>query len=191
MHGHDDRSVSDEALAREIEAALGVDPSPGFLPRIRARVAGQDVRHSWLWSAPWRWAGAAAVVSAVATLVVWTLREPEPASREARVDDAGVDVLRPAPEPVAPLVEPSKPAGPSAVRAAYTPRRAAVAPERVVVTSPDEAAALRQLVTAISARQVKAVDIPALGVESAPLPPIEEIVLEPIKLSPMAGLEGE
>jgi hypothetical protein len=57
--------------------------------------------------------------------------------------------------------------------------------------SPDEAAALRQLVTAISAQQVKAVDIPTLGAESAPLPPLEEIVLEPIKLSPMAGLEGE
>jgi hypothetical protein len=44
---------------------------------------------------------------------------------------------------------------------------------------------------------VGAVDVPVLGVEPAPLPPIEEIVpleelvLEPIKLSPMAGLEGE
>ena len=44
---------------------------------------------------------------------------------------------------------------------------------------------------AIAARQVEAMDIPQLGAESAPLPPIEEIVLEPIKLSPLAGLESE
>lgn len=59
------------------------------------------------------------------------------------------------------------------------------------MVSPSEAAALRQLVVAIAARQVGAVDIPKLEGESAPLPPLEEIVLEPIELSPIAGLEGE
>ena len=68
-------------------------------------------------------------------------------------------------------------------------RTAVTAPE--VVVSNDEAVALRQLVVAIANRQVKAVDIPELGVESVPLPTLEEIVLEPIKLSPLAGLEGE
>jgi hypothetical protein len=68
-------------------------------------------------------------------------------------------------------------------------RPALTAPE--VVVSNDEAVALRQLVVAIANRQVKAVDIPELGVESVPLPALEEIVLEPIKLSPLAGLEGE
>jgi hypothetical protein len=59
------------------------------------------------------------------------------------------------------------------------------------VVSADEAVGLRQLVAAIATSQIKAVDIPTLGVESTPLPPLEEIVLEPIKLSPLAGLEGE
>ena len=68
-------------------------------------------------------------------------------------------------------------------------RPALTAPE--VVVSDDEAVALRQLVVAIANRQVKAVDIPELGMESVPLPALEEIVLEPIKLSPLAGLEGE
>jgi hypothetical protein len=54
-----------------------------------------------------------------------------------------------------------------------------------VVVSRDEVVALQHLVGAIAARQVKAVDIPTLGAESAPLPAIEEIVLEPITLSPM------
>jgi hypothetical protein len=58
------------------------------------------------------------------------------------------------------------------------------------VVSSDEVVALRHLIGAIAARQIKAVDIPELGVESAPLPAIEEIVLEPITLSPMdAALE--
>ena len=60
-----------------------------------------------------------------------------------------------------------------------------------VVISREEGVALRQLVAAIAARQVEAADIPKLEGESAPLAPIEEIVLEPIELSPIAGLEGE
>jgi hypothetical protein len=57
-----------------------------------------------------------------------------------------------------------------------------------VVISPDEGLALRHLVVAIVARQVEAADIPELGGQSAPLPAIEEIVLEPITLSPMDGV---
>ena len=59
------------------------------------------------------------------------------------------------------------------------------------MVSPGEVAALRQLVVAIAARQVEAGDIPKLEGESVPLAPIGEIVLEPIELSPIAGLEGE
>jgi hypothetical protein len=66
----------------------------------------------------------------------------------------------------------------------------AVRPFEVVI-SPDDAAALRQLVAALTARQVEATDIPALGAESAPLPALEEIVVAPINISPLAALEGE
>jgi hypothetical protein len=37
------------------------------------------------------------------------------------------------------------------------------------------------------ARQVEAADIPELGGEFVPLPAIEEMVFEPITLSPMDG----
>jgi len=67
----------------------------------------------------------------------------------------------------------------------------AVTARNEVVVSPDDATALRRLVAAVSARQVKASDIPPFGGESAPLPAIEEIVLEPITLSPIAGLDSE
>jgi hypothetical protein len=60
-----------------------------------------------------------------------------------------------------------------------------------VLISLDEAVALRQLIVAIAARQVQATDIPQLTAASAPLPTIKEIVLEPIELSPLDGLESE
>ena len=177
--------LSDETLAREIEAALGVDPSPEFLPRVRARIANERIPESWF-SASWRWAGAVAVVTVAAVIGIWTLRDSPPAPREARVEQPPIETTTPSIEP-----EPPATATSPAVRAVRTARRPEVVTRFEVVTSPDEAAALRQLVAAITARQVEATDIPTLGAESAPLPLIEEIVLEPIKLSPMAGTEAE
>ena len=62
--------LSDEALAREIEAALGIDPSPEFLPRVRARIANERMQEGSVWSTSWRWAGAVVVVAAVAVIAI-------------------------------------------------------------------------------------------------------------------------
>ncbi|HVQ12860.1 MAG TPA: hypothetical protein VMS40_04690 [Vicinamibacterales bacterium] len=190
MDGHKHEGLSDDALEREIEAALGVDPSPEFLPRIRARIASERVHEGWMWSSSWRWAGVATTVVAIAVVAVWTLRDPTPAPRETRVLDVPpVDAGAASPGPAR-----TESPAPNPVRAVRNVRAlgqpASIAPLHVVVSA-DEAVGLRQLVVALSARQIKAVDIPTLGVESTPLPPLEEIVLEPIKLSPLAGLEGE
>ena len=187
MDGHKHAELSDETLEREIEAAFGVDPSPEFLPRIRARIASERVHEGWAWSAPWRWAAAGVMVAAVAGIGLWIGRDEAPAQRETRIADASP--VEPAPEAAAPAVSPDPVVVP-VVRAAHSPERVAVKKPEVLI-SQDEAVALRQLMVAITARQVEATDIPQLGAESAPLPPIEEIVLEPIKLSPLAGLETE
>ena len=176
--------LSDEALEREIEAALGVDPSPQFLPRVRARIASEPMHEGWFSSSSWRWASAAAVATAVAVIGVWTLRNPAPAPREVRIS--------PPVERTTPVAEPAR-VEPDPVASSRAPRPVrvrAVQPFEVVI-SPDEAEGLRQLVTAITARQVEAADIPALGGESAPLAALEEIVVEPINISPLAALEGE
>jgi hypothetical protein len=86
MDGHTHEDLSDEALAREIEAALGVDPSPQFLPRVRARIATERARQGWMWS--WRWAEAVAVLAGAGVIAVWTLREPVPAPRDPRITNA-------------------------------------------------------------------------------------------------------
>ncbi|HZM93824.1 MAG TPA: hypothetical protein VFB92_10405 [Vicinamibacterales bacterium] len=196
MDGHRHEGMSDETLEREIEAALGIDPSPEFLPRIRARIASERVNEVWLWRGLWQWAGAGVAVAGVAIIGLWILNGPASGSRDVRVANAP---QRPGPASDSGMVADAANSGssptPAPVRrpAAYTTRvprdRMATPPE--VVISRDEAVALRQLIAAIAARQVEAVDIPKLEGESAPIAPIEEIVLEPIELSPMAGLEGE
>jgi len=199
MDGYRHQELTGETLEKDIEAALGVDPSPGFLPRIRARIANERMQDGWFWSASWRWARVAAVVTAVAVIAVWTLRDPSRPSRPAHVVDTPpvestpppVVSALPAPALVASSVESSKPVSAPVARAEHSTRNPAVVARPEVLVSLDEAAALRQLIGAIAARQVEAMDIPRLAAESAPLPMIEEIVLEPIKLSPLDGLESE
>ena len=41
MDGYRHQELTDETLEKDIEAALGVDASPEFLPRIRARIANE------------------------------------------------------------------------------------------------------------------------------------------------------
>lgn len=192
MDGHRYEAVSDEALQREIEAALGVDPCPEFLPRVRARIAEARVHEAWLASAWWRWAGAA--LAAVIVVGVWALRNPAPAGNEVHMTPT-IGIATPPIESSSEALAPGGSTAESSASARVDPVTART-PGRIerpaeVLVSPDDAAALRHLVMAVAARQVKAVDIPELGVESAPLPPIEEIVLEPIKVRPLGGIESE
>jgi len=199
MDGYRHQELTDETLAKDIEAALGVDASPEFLPRIRARIANERMQEGWFSSVSWRWARVAAVVTAVAVIAVWTLRDPSRARREAHITDTPpvestpppVDSALPAPALVASSAESPNPVSAPVARAVRSTRTPAVVARPEVLISLDEAAALRKLIVAIAARQVEATDIPQLAAESAPLPMIEEIVLEPIKLSPLDGLESE
>jgi hypothetical protein len=199
MDGYKHEGMSDEALEREIEAALGVDPSPEFLPRVRERIANDRVHDGWLWSAPWRWTGAVAVVTAVAIIGVWTLRDPAPVPREASVTTTPpvetttppAEADGPAPALVASSAEAPKAVRAPAVRAVRSPQRPQVVASFDVVISPDEAAALKQLFTAISDRRIEASVLPDLQSALKPPVPIEEIVLEPITINPLAALEGE
>ena len=125
MDGYRHQELSDETLEKDIEAALGVDPSPEFLPRIRARIANERMQEGWFWSASWRWARVAAVVTAVAVIAVWTLRDPSRAPRQAHVVDTPpvestpppVDSALPASALVASSVESPKPVSAPVARA--------------------------------------------------------------------------
>ena len=68
MDGHKD-ALKDDPLARDIESALRVEPSPQFVARVRARVAREPLGATGVMS--WRfWLGGAAVVAGALALVV-------------------------------------------------------------------------------------------------------------------------
>jgi hypothetical protein len=74
--------LKDDPLARDIESALRVEPSPQFVARVRARVAREPVGATGVMS--WRlWLGGAAVVAGALALVV-SLGGP----RDMRVSDS-------------------------------------------------------------------------------------------------------
>jgi hypothetical protein len=187
MDGHQHERLSDETLEREIEAALGVDPSPEFLPRIRARVASERMQEGWAWSASWRWTVAGAVVAVVAILGLWIGREQAPAPRETQI--AGASPVEPVPQVSGPPFPSSAGVRPT-VRAARSPQRVAVKPPEVLISN-EESAALRQLFAAISDRRLETSELPDLAAALKPPAPIEDIVVEPIIISPLAPLSGE
>jgi hypothetical protein len=91
MDGREHESLSDEALEREIEAALAVDPSPEFLARVRARVEKEEGRA--VWPLRWQWVVGTVFTAAAALLVVYVSREPEPAA--VNREPAPIAVVRP------------------------------------------------------------------------------------------------
>jgi hypothetical protein len=81
MDGHRD-ALKDDPLARDIESALRVEPSPQFVARVRARVAREPRGATGVMS--WRlWLGGAVVVAGALALVV-SLGGP----RDMRVSDS-------------------------------------------------------------------------------------------------------
>jgi hypothetical protein len=188
MDGHEHPGLSDDALERDIEAALGVEPSPEFLPRVRARIAAEQVGSSRLWWGPWSWVSAAVVV-ALAAGSAWMLSAPNvDADRRVAAVSPPPPLAAPAPRTPAPVPEAIAVSPP-----VTQPRAQAIAPaaeSRVLVSSRD-AEALEYLVSSLNARRVEPSAVPELGSTPALLPPIDEIVLEPITLSPLVRLDSE
>lgn len=192
MDGHEHEQVSDQTLDRQIAAALAVEPSPEFRARVRARVATDKVHVAW-WRSP-TWAGFSIAMVTVGVIAGWigwnrAVVDAPRASAGTTVETTPALVAGDSAPPVV-RVERLDARQTARRESPVAPRRA-LASRREVIVSPDDASALRHLVTAIATRQLDAGDIPPLRTESVPLPPIDEIVLEPIKLSPIAGLESE
>jgi hypothetical protein len=191
MDGHVDEALTDRRLDREIEALLVVEPSPQFTARARERVARVQMQ------APWHGSvlrvGAAAAATAVVVIGMWRMPTPgprvseRPPSAASRPDEAVTPSVAAHPrDEAAPPVPLS--ATPRPVRVETQP---AEGPHAEIVISREDAAALQRLVDVLAARQLEPGVLPQLDSVSAPLAPIEEIVLEPITLSPIAGLDSE
>jgi hypothetical protein len=182
--------LNDEVLAREVESALRVDPSPEFLARVRLRIAAHPRPQAW--SVPWKFAAAGmiATVAVLALVAVSWDREPglsvTSISRPEtpRVSVPELDAVLPA----AP-VEASKPVTPPTTASAIT--RSAVASE--VVISPGERAALAALLRSLRAGRISPAILETMNADFEPLPPLEEVTIDPIAIEPippLALLEG-
>ena len=144
---------------------------------------------------PWSWATAGVLIATVAAGSVWILRSPVP-------DAGGHIALAPppagsvGPAPRTPVGESAPPivdgSGTIAASEPVTPPRSlARKVEGAVLVSPAEADALEYLASALIARRIEPSAVPDLDSAPVPLSPIEEIVLEPISLSPLVRLDSE
>jgi hypothetical protein len=195
MDGHEHPGLSDDALEREIEAALGVEPSPEFLPRVRARIASQYVQEWWPRMGPRSWATAAVLMATMAAGSAWILRSPLPdAGGHIALAPPPAVSVDPAPQtPVEDGVPPIVDVRGTIARSETVtpPRPPASKAEGAVLVSPAEADALEYLASALIARRIGPSAVPDLDSAPVPLSPIEEIVLEPISVSPLVRLDSE
>jgi hypothetical protein len=180
-----------DPLSRELEELTAATPSPEFLARARARLVDEPALVPIVWRRSWLSLGAAA--AAVMAAAVWwpatdvpTRRTIErPVAQSSRAVEAGPRI--------AALPPPALTAFPQllALRPFRRPspvRREAPSSAPVVV-APDEAEALRDLLSAISQRRLEPSVLPESVSVAMPLPLIEPITLEPLRVDPLPELQ--
>ena len=187
MDDHRSEPLTDEALAREIEAALAVDPSPEFLARIRSKVEGAPATAVW----PSRWEFALAGLAVAIVVSVWIVNVPTARS----VDPIAASSL------TEHFVEPPPSGGSAQISGVVsdaprvrTVRAIApiVPPFPEVIISPDEVRAFRALIRRIEEGQLRAADLSVVRGEA--ITSLASISIEPLAaiepLEPLALLEG-
>lgn len=180
--------LSGSALDRELTEALGIEPSPEFLARVRTRVAAEPVRPAWrLVVEP---LASVAIAGIVLALLVPKLMRDEtvPTVEPPRVASVVPDI----PRPVAPVVS-----GKAERRRSPVPRTAAAntTPLRLspVLVAEDERRAFELFVAAVGQGQVPEAALePAVDAqrEMADLS-IAPLVIAPLPPLARAGQEGE
>jgi hypothetical protein len=195
----------DEVLAKEIEQALAVEPSPEFLARVRTRVAADKGSRIDLRLLRWLLAGGAGLAAAgvVATLYVGSTRSAgdRPAGsapeivRTAPVSPGGGDGQLPK-HVVAPAVverdtrsdDGTRRSMPATARVDAVPAARDIFPE--VMVSSSEVEGYRQLL-ALSRTGIRIAEAPAAA-SGEDVEKVKEIVIEPIVIKPfeLARLEG-
>jgi hypothetical protein len=187
-----DDTLNDDALDRELERALAVDPSPEFAARVRTRIANEPARSPW--RASWMFALGAAAVSVVAVIVVQLNRGA------ASVADTPLLAAR----TIAPYVasgfsrtspEPYRSAEAVALQSKRSAKAFALQPnDSEILIDPRESMALRGFINGVRGGRVDLRPVLSASVPTAmDLPPIDDIVISPITIEPLApptGAEG-
>lgn len=172
-------TLIDEALDRDMRAALDVVPSQEFVARVRTRVAGEQAAHVGWWAR--RWVPVAALTVAVAVSAIVLGRWPSPPGSVAPADRPGPGAMA-ALAPGPPVVAPS-----SVERRIPAVRRAAPAPvSRLpdVLFSADERHALDMLVRLANGGQVDAPPAP----KPVEVMDVDELAIVPLDISELPSL---
>jgi hypothetical protein len=189
-------ALTDATLERDIERALAVDPSPAFLPRVRAAIANEPVASRW-WSA-WSWVGAGSAAVAV-TIAILMLRPsaPQPAdllapqSLASQPVTAAVAPIVRAPEDHVRIVRPRR----SPAVTAGVGRKPRAEPE--VLIAKDEAAALKRLMRGIRRGVVEpsTPDEQLAGIQAirppGPIVVLPIAAMSPVIIEPLGSSAGE
>jgi hypothetical protein len=186
--------VTDAALDGELRAMLGVEPSPTFVPRVRARIADEPSR-SWWWFGAWTLIGSAVAVAAIAIVAVSLDRPVSVTQPPAPLDARGLAGLR------VPHVVSGFRRTVDVHAASRTARRDTVAPheqvtqalaEPEILVDPREAAAMRALIFGTRDGRI---DLAPMVNASTPsvmeLPPVEAIDIPALTIDPIAPGTGE
>ena len=176
-------TLTDDALDRELRAALRIDPSPEYLARVRVRVvAGEPVGRSWWWTGMWI-GGAAAASMVVVAALVWSPAAQAPAiprSVSVRGMPMGAAPARAAIDEV-PVMVPV--VAPRSVSRTPAPAQAIRAVPQVLFSN-DERQALTWLVQVASGRRVESVP------SRQPVEPMDvpEVAIVPLAIGPLPQL---
>ena len=205
-----DSTLSDAALDRELEQAFAVDPSPEFVARVRARIVDEAPRR-WAWNRTWSFAsGAIAAIAIIAVAIQLSNRRALPSTAaavlEARAVAPAMGVLMdpaartgavPASPPVAavpiPVGRPRELPQESRGRAVQAIALASDHAAGEVLLDPRETAALQALIARVRTGRLDLGPAMRATVPRAmDLPPIDDIVISPITIEPLApaGAEG-
>jgi hypothetical protein len=190
--------ITDAALDRELQAMLGVDPSPEFVVRVRTRIADEP-SPSRPWVSAWTLVASVVAVAAIVVVAVAVSRDtrsgapsetPVLGSRSAALSASTTpDLKGRAPggsdRPTTRVASPET----AALHALTTQEHA----EPEILIDPREAAALRALI--VGTRQGR-IDLAPVLAASTPavmeLPPVADIDIPDIAIEPIApGTGGE
>lgn len=197
MDGTRPDALTDTQLNQELEAALGVEPSPGFLARVRTRIATEPQASAWR-LAEWTravepmWAvGVAGIVLAI--VVPQLMRDESARLRTVAANVADAPHAAVASVPAGPALQPmranpiSRPAPPAETGWGRT------VPLQLspVLIAEDEQRAFTQLVAAVQQGLVPEKVLEAAPIEVLDLPALSIAPLEIDPLPSLARVQGE
>ena len=182
--------LTDSRLERELESALGIEPSPEFVARVRTRIAGEPEVSMWrmaLWGRGFQPLVALAVVGVVLAVVIPNLMREDAARSDPRiaippaVAIGGAQQVEAGPSPDRLVIGTEARTHTRAVPGTEVPLRLSKP-----LFAPEGRDALVVLITAIEGGRV--VTLPAVSQADERSLDVRELTIEPLVLDPLPPL---